>query len=388
MAKTPSSSSCRCASDRLRVENVRVGDFRNLAAVSFEPDPHFNVLWGDNGQGKTNLLEAIYVLGALKSFRSFKNRELIREGAEQATIEAVFDRGGSRRDARVTVRPTSRRVEVNQKPVTQLRDFFGTFNAVVFCPDDIGVLRASPADRRTFFDRMIFHAQASYGSEFGDYETTLRSRNAMLRSERPDRALIEVYDQQLGRLGARIVVRRLALLDRLAVPLQALFAEIFGAGFAVGVRYEPDGLGLADGQGLAELGEDGLAAHLTGRLRRAVNADLERGHTALGPHRDDFGATLDGRPIRSWGSQGQHRTLALALKISEIKLLSAQLGYDPVLLLDDVSSELDPERNRRLFEFLSSLDGQVFITTTDPSYVRIEKPMTRWRIHSGELQRD
>jgi DNA replication and repair protein RecF len=370
------------------VESLRISDFRNVALASITPDERFNVFVGPNGQGKTNLLESIYVLGALKSFRAFRNRDLIRQGADVAVIEADVDRGGVRRQARVTVRPNGRRVEINNKNVANLRDFFGTFNALVFSPEDIGVLRGAPADRRLFFDRMIFHAQPAFATESGDYDNVLRSRNATLRQEEPDRSLLAVYDEQLGRLGARIVMRRLELLRRIHDTFTETFAEIFAAGHAPSVVYAPDGLGGLLLPDLEKYTEEELALHLARQLRRLTSHDIARGHTTVGPHRDDFDATLETNPVRTWASQGQHRAFALSLKITEIKLLRAQLGYDPVLLLDDVSSELDPVRNQRLFDFLSGLDGQVFITTTDLAYVRLSHPFTRWQIEAGKVVND
>lgn len=369
------------------VQSLRIRDFRNVAAAELVPDERFNVFVGPNGHGKTNLLESIYLLGALKSFRAFRNRDLIREGAELAVVEADVDRGGMRREARVSVRPNGRRVEINGKSVSNLRDFFGTFNALVFSPDDIGVLRGAPADRRLFFDRMIFHATPAYAIESADFENVLRNRNALLRTERPDRALLGIYDEQLGQLGARIVTRRLELLRSLTEPFQRTFAEIFAPGLDPQVAYEPEGLGGVTAAQVVAMKEDELADAIRTAMRRVVAHDLERGHTTVGPHRDDFGTTLQGHPVRTWASQGQHRAFALALKITEIAMLRAQLGYDPVLLLDDVSSELDPARNERLFDFLSGLDGQVFITTTDSAFIRLTHPYTRWHVEAGTIRR-
>ncbi len=370
----------------MRIDSLAVRDFRNLASVALQPDPRFNVFVGDNGQGKTNLLESIYVLSALKSFRSFRNRDLIRRDAQHATIEARIDRSGSWRDARVTIRPGGRRVEINDKTVSNLADFFGTFNALVFSPDDIGVLRGSPADRRLFFDRMVFHAVPAFAAESAAYETALRSRNVVLRQERVDRALVAAYDAQLARYGAAILVRRRALLERLAEPLQDAFGEIFGPGLDPRVCYDGEGSGLVDA--MLEADAPTLEAQLLARLEQSLRGDAERGHTSVGPHRDDFVATLQGEPVRVWASQGQHRAFALALKITEIRLLRELLEQEPVLLLDDVSSELDARRNAQLFDFLSNTGGQVFITTTDVAHVRLRGPFSRWRIHDGQLGND
>lgn len=364
------------------VESLRLRDFRNLADVRIEPDPRFNVIVGPNGQGKTNLLESIFFLAALKSFRSLKNAALVHEGAEEARLAAWIDRGGVRREVEVSLGPRSRRIRLNGNSVRRLSEFFGLVNAVAFAPEDVSVMKASPADRRTFFDRMIFNAAPAYADEMSAFESALKQRNALIRDgEIRDRGLLEVYDHELVRRALVIIRRRTAWLDELRAPFAATFGEIFGPGFDPGIAYSVqfDEAGDPPGAG-GDPGERMLLA-----LRRALPRDLARGHTSVGPHRDDFEATLSGRSLREFASQGQHRAFVLALKVTEIQLSTARLGHCPILLLDDVSSELDPERNARLFDFLSSVEGQVFITTTDTSYVRLSHPFRRWTMHRGAV---
>lgn len=370
----------------MRVESLRLRDFRNLREVDLDLDPRFNVIVGPNGQGKTNLLESVYFLAALKSFRSLTNAALIRHEAEEARCAAWVDRGGMRREVVVDFKPRGRKVRLNGNAVRRLSDFFGVVNTVAFVPEDVTILKDGPAQRRTFIDRAIFNAHPAYAEEMSQYETALKHRNALIRDgEVRDRALLGVYDAQLVQTAVKVIQRRCAFIDRMRAPFASCFAEIFGEGFDPEIRYalrfasdrpDHDAL-LADPTALAEA----LTEALNARFRR----DLARGHTTVGPHRDDIEASLSGQPMREFASQGQHRAFVLALKITEIRLLHDHLGHPPILLLDDVSSELDPVRNERLFDFLSTVEGQVFITTTDADFVRLSHPYTRWNVRAGQV---
>lgn len=371
----------------MRVESLRLRDFRNLAAVEFVPDPRFNVIVGPNGQGKTNLLESIYFLAALKSFRSLKNAALVREGCDRASLSAWIDRGGVRREVKIVLTPRSRKVRLNDNVVRRLSDFFGVVNTVAFVPEDVSVMKASPGARRTFFDRMVFNAWPAYATEVSDYESALKQRNALIRDGHvSDRSTLAAFDAEVVRRALVVIERRTRFVAELSEPFERSFAEIFGPGFDPRVTYrmrfadedpEHDRL-LAD--------RDALADALSGALRHALPRDLARGHTTVGPHRDDFVATLGGRPMREFASQGQHRAFVLALKTTEIRLSEQRMGHCPILLLDDVSSELDPNRNARLFDFLSTIDGQVFITTTDDDYVRLNHSYRRWSVRDGGIE--
>lgn len=347
------------------------------------------------------MVEGIYVLSALKSFRTARNRDLISARATEAVCSANVDRGGMRREVSVTLGAHSRRIELNQKPVRKLTDFFGTINAVVFCPEDIGVLKNAPSERRLFLDRMIFHAQPAYALEVAAYEKVLKSRNALLRGERIDRKLVEVYDEQLVSNGVQIMRRRANFLREFEPTLKSSFAEIFDPGFEANLHYlcatlasgvshddeaDDDSGQVSVAQRDIDLSE--LAEHFRNQLRTSWARDCARGSTNVGPHRDDFLATLNGNPVKTFGSQGQHRAFVLALKIAEIRFLCALHGHSPILLLDDVTSELDATRNQNLFDFLATLEGQVFITTTDPAFIRLSAPMTRWRVDSGTIVRN
>ena len=369
------------------VRSLRLRDFRNLSAVEIEPGPRFNVIVGANGQGKTNLLESVYLLAALKSFRSLRNAALIRHGAETALCSAWIDRGGVRREVDLTLRPRGRKVSLNGNTVRRVSDFFGLVNAVSFCPEDVTVLRDSPGDRRTFLDRMIFNANPKYAGEMSDYEAALKNRNALIKDGIVrDQELLKVYDEQVIQHGVRVIERRRDHIDAMRAPLIQSFEEIFGEGFDPNISYRMKFLGDDPDHESVLASNERLTEAYRAALDGARRKDLARGFTTVGAHRDDFATYLLGNPMKDFASQGQHRAFVLAMKITEIRMLREQLGHYPILLLDDVSSELDPQRNEKLFDFLSTIEGQVFITTTDVKYVRLHHEFRRFDVSDGEVK--
>mgnify|MGYP000970549597 CR=1 FL=1 len=366
---------------------VELSDFRNVANALVEPHPRFNVLAGDNGQGKTNFLEAVYLVGTLRSFRAGRLDELVRFGAKSpggpARASARVERNGlSRRyDVEVWASPARKRALVDGKPVRAAAEYFGGFNVVLFAPDDLRLPRGQPAARRRFLDRAVWNVEPALLAEAQTYERALKARNTLLRTGEAQRdpALLESFDEPLARAGASLAVRRRRYVSAIAPRVQAAFEQIGRSGLAVEVRYESAIGGLASSPSESEP----IAEELRALLRRARPRDLAAGFTTAGPHTDDLELLLDGRPAGRFASQGQLRALVLALKVAEIGHLAAVSGEPPVLLLDDVSSELDPSRNAFLFEFLRAATGQVFITTTDPRHVLLDRDRRDFHVRGG-----
>lgn len=352
-------------------DTIYIRNFRNIEELRFQPSVGLNVIEGENGQGKTSLLEAIHLSVTLRSFRGHPTRDLIRIGEERSVISTRFMRDEITRDAELQLAGSRRTIKLNGDSVRNLDEYFGMMRVVTFTPDDVNVFKGGPADRRLFFDRMIFNLVPEYGAETLRFEQALKQRNALLRQEPLDRTLMDVYEQVLADYGAKVIHRRHSFLDVFAEPLRDAFHEIFGETYDVDLRYE---YGCADRDSL-------LTA-----LRQQRGTDLQRGHTTVGPHRDDFSATLQGVPLKNFASQGQHRALVLACKISEMRQNYEQLGAWPVLLMDDVSSELDPTRNAQLFQFLATLNSQVFLTTTNHAVLQLPPTKTIWSMHAGHLQ--
>jgi len=347
----------------VQVTALQVHGVRNLAPLQLVPGPRFNVFYGDNGQGKTNLLEAVYVLATLRSFRTTTLTELIGHGQARAQMAARIVRAELDRRYQLTIEPQRKLPLVDGKPVRPVAKYFGAFNVVLFAPEDLAVVRGAPAERRRFLDRTVFGRKASFLATMQEHEKVLRSRNAVLRSlAETGRGgdLLEVYDHQLAPIALAVVQARRELLAALHPRLAAVFAAITGGALPLALAYDtsPE-LEAGDGEAL-------LARYQADRAR-----DLGRRSTSTGPHRDDLRFTLDGHEAASFASQGQTRALVLAWKIAEMELLLETHGDPPLLLLDDVSSELDETRNAFLFDHLAQRPGQCFITTTDPRHVRI-----------------
>jgi DNA replication and repair protein RecF len=358
----------------LQLLALETTNFRNLEKLLFEPHPRFNVISGENGHGKTNLLEAMYLIGTLRSFRASRTEELVRFGASTGQVRARVRRLGVERLLEVAVSPGHKSARVDMKTVRS-GDYFGGFNVVLFAPEDLRVPKGSPAMRRRLLDRTIFNASPSYLGEAQNYERVLRSRNAVLRERRPSAELLGTYDHQLALAAAPLVVRRRALASELAPFVERSWADLTRTGIRLDLRYRT----------ALDVPEKGIASLLGERLLAERARDLARGATSSGPHTDDIDLLLDGRPARLFASQGQLRALVLSLKIAEIQLLAAKLGEAPVLLLDDVSSELDAQRNAQLFQYLADVECQTFITTTHPSHVLISEKRKDYHIIKGAI---
>jgi DNA replication and repair protein RecF len=354
----------------LRIERLTAEGVRNLQPVLLEPAERFNVFVGDNGQGKTNLLEAIYVVAALRSFRTSKLSELIAFGREGAAIGARVSKDELRRVYEVELAPGSRKVRLDGKPTRPLSRYFGAFNVVVFTPEDLALPRGSPGDRRRFLDRAVFNLRPDYLALAQDYEKVLKQRNAVLRADPVRVEMLDVYDEQLAQLGVQVAEARRIFVDKLAPLLSTAFDAIARTGRIAGARY---------------VTQTASADALLAQLRAGRPRDLATQSTHSGPHRDDVALELDGKDAGSFASQGQLRAIMLAWKTAELSLLGTALGDAPILLLDDVSSELDPSRNAYLFEHLAQQAGQCFITTTHESHVLLARERADYRIRNGQI---
>jgi len=350
-----------------------------LRPLQLQPRERFNVFSGDNGQGKTNLLEAIFVIATLRSFRTAKLSDLIAFGDPRAKLGARVWKDELVRVYEVELAQGTRKVTLDGKAVRPLARYFGGFNVVVFTPEDLALPRASPADRRRFLDRGVFNLRPDYLATAQDYERVLKTRNTVLRQANDDRIdrkraeeLLVVYDQQLAEIGARVIEARLAFLGVVRAELAAAFASITRTGLAATARYVVRSDAVTPDEILAKL--------LASRVK-----DFATSATQVGPHRDDVVFELDGRDAGTYASQGQLRAIMLAWKTAELTVLGRAHGDLPILLLDDVSSELDPQRNEFLFEHLATLAGQCFITTTHPGHVLLRQHRADYRIAKGEI---
>ncbi|MDH5675057.1 MAG: DNA replication/repair protein RecF [Myxococcales bacterium] len=357
----------------LRVTALSASGFRNLAPLQLSPGPRFNVIHGDNGQGKSNLLEALYYLAALRSFRGAGNRDLIAEGAEQAQLRARISGPAAPHQHQLLLRRNGGRLlQLDGKRPRSLSAYYAALQMVIFHPGDMHMVSGPPELRRGYLDRILEQFDATFAATAQAYQKALRSRNRLLRAPSPNRGAIAAYDELLASAGAVIGQCRLRLLSEMAQGVVEAFRSVSGEGLSLSLRY-------------AARVEPEVAA-LRAALSEQLPRDLARGYTGDGPHADDLVFELGRSAAKHYGSQGQHRAIVLALKVAELHELERRVGRVPILLLDDVSSELDRGRNQRLFSLLSELGGQVFLTTTHPEHIQLSHDRVDYRVQAGVVE--
>jgi len=345
----------------MRIHRATVRDFRNLASADLELNTQFHALVGPNGQGKTNTLEALYFVFGLRPLRSVPRRALIRDGADQAELSVRLMRRSTRLEHQLGVKltPRSRTLLRDDKKV-DARSYLGTAVAVSFTPDDLALGKGSPDRRRRFMDRALLNLYPAHLDRTLRYARVLKERNRLL-SEGASVDVLAAYDEILARLGAAMTFARRALIQQLQPVVEHHFARIADPAPRLMLRYHP-----SLGEAAAADSEPEIEQAYLDLLSTRRSRDLRRGTTTLGPHLDDLDLQLEDQPAKERASQGQFRALALALKLAELTHLAATWGEPPILLLDDMSSELDRGRSRQLFDTIVELDGQVILTSTDP----------------------
>lgn len=343
---------------RLVLASLAVRDFRNLTRVDLTPSPRFNVVSGQNGQGKTSLLEAIYFVATSRSFRTHRPAELLRHGAAAGSVRARFieDAGSSdlaplAREQIAAIDGARCSVRIDGARPPTLAAFATRSPVVAFHPDEMALSTGPASLRRTLLDRLALFMSAVASDHRARYERALKARQELLRKAGPGaEAEIEAFEALAARHGAALTRARSEAAASLVAELSLAFGRIAAPDLELSAEYTPGG--SAD------------EAEASAALHRARRADAVRPTAGFGPHRDDLVLSLDGRRARVVASQGQHRAITLALKAAEVATIGRVRGLSPVLLLDDVSSELDAARTDALFAYLTEQNGQIFVTTT------------------------
>ncbi|MDI3327741.1 MAG: DNA replication/repair protein RecF [Alicyclobacillaceae bacterium] len=363
------------------LESIALRRFRNYGELDLSTDAPVNVFIGENAQGKTNLLEAIAVLALTKSHRTHRSLDMIQWGSDEAAVSGVVRRRSNR--VALSLRLTSRGKQAWVGGVERRRisDYVGHLNVVLFTPEDLQLIKGGPSVRRRFLDMEIGQVSPVYLHDLQQYLRILAQRNHLLRqsSGRRDPALersLEVWDEQLVFYAGRIVLRRHRFVQTLERYARQIHEQISGGREELSLAYES-----VPEPWTPETLEDALRRHLA--ARRAT--DLLRGSTTVGPHRDEVQILINGRPAGTFGSQGQQRTAALALKLAEIELIREEVGEYPVLLLDDVLSELDEARQIHLVSAMGS-KVQTFVTSTSLGVLEtIASDLRVFRISQGRV---
>jgi len=377
----------------MRAVSVSFENYRNLAAASLTFSPGVNVLWGDNAQGKSNILEGIYYFARGKSFRGVPDRLLVRTGCDFASLTLDCRSAADSYDTRlgITIPHQGRkRLTRGGAPLSGLRELVGSFRAVLFCPEHLTLVSGSPAQRRAFLDIAAAQLSPQYVAALTVYTRALAERNALLRQAAEGLAVEAdqwaVYAESLSRSGAYIAQVRAAYTKRLEAHVARTFAEMTGERERPALLY--CGAADADADPSAELFTPAPDEALRARLRDALTAEIPReiraGTTLFGVHRDDLAISLNGEAARLYASQGQTRSLALAMKLAEGAIARDAGGEEPVYLLDDVFSELDGERRGYLLSALG--ERQVIITSCEPKVWIDEVPgVALFRVCAGKV---
>jgi len=357
----------------MHLAHLRLRDFRNYARLDVDFAPGFHVLLGDNAQGKTNILEAIYLMATLRSFRGVGGAQMIRHGAKGYFVGGKIT-GQGEREIKMYWSSRERNLALDGQPVKRLADYFGALRTVVFCTEDLQLVKGTARARRRFLDLLLAQTQPGYLPLLQRYMHCVRARNALLKQRLPDEAALDSFSQELVKLGDEIIRARRELIPKFSPLARLAYRRVSNDAEELRIDYLPS----VKNDFAVELGQS--------RAReRSFRATL------VGPHRDDLLLLQNEKSAAQFGSEGQKRTLAIALKMAQAEFLAGRHGSPPILLIDDVMGELDVKRRSGLLPLLEQArrsSGQVFMTCTEENWPReLGQGLHRWQVHAGSLAR-
>lgn len=348
------------------LKQIDLQQYRNFERVELHTDQKVNIFIGQNAQGKTNLLEAIYVLALTKSHRTGKDKELIRFEADAAKLHATIDKKYGAVALDLAISQQGKKAKINGLEQKKLSNFIGALNVVMFAPEDLEIVKGSPGVRRRFLDMEIGQVQPSYLYHLQQYQKILIQRNNMLKQNGGHQSeLLAVWNEQLAANGVKIMLKRKQFIKKLQHWATTIHHGITNGAESFSMAYLPSFRA-------EEEDETVLFDHFMLKLSQMKEQEMRRGMTLVGPHRDDMSFYINDKEVQTYGSQGQQRTTALSLKLAEIELINEEIGEYPILLLDDVLSELDQYRQTQLIETFQN-KVQTFITTTGIESINASK---------------
>ena len=335
------------------IKSLELSNYRNYDNVVIKFDKGINILYGDNAQGKTNILEAIYMCGTTKSHRGNKDKEIIRFGCEESHIRALFEKNDVEYQIDIHLRKDkSKGIAINGVKLKKAAELLGLANIIIFSPEDLSIIKNGPSDRRRFVDAELCQLDKVYLYNLTNYNKIVNQRNNLLKDilVHPElRDTLDVWDSQLVNIGTKIIERRKIFVDQLNEIIAGIHRSISGGKEEISIIYDPN----IDTDGYEE------------KLKRHREKDIRYKLTSVGPHRDDFIFNINNVDTKKYGSQGQQRTAALSLKLAEINLVERLTGSTPILLLDDVLSELDANRQNYLLNGIKKIQTIVTCTGLD-----------------------
>jgi len=367
------------------IENIKLTNFRNYESLELDFSPKINVFIGENAQGKTNVMESIYVLAMAKSHRTSKDKQLIRWNEDYGKIEGVLKNRYGNFPMELTITKKGKKGKVNHIEQPKLSNYIGQMNVVMFAPEDLNVVKGNPQARRRFIDMEIGQISPVYLHELLNFQKILKQRNQFLKINQGkstiDEVLYDIYTEQYIQSAVQIIRKRfefIKLLQELAEPIHSGISRGLEQ---LTINYLPT-KGI-DGNWTSEE----MGTYLARKIAAVKQKEIERGVTLIGPHRDDLQFIVNGYDVQTFGSQGQQRTTALSLKLAEIELIKQETRETPILLLDDVLSELDDFRQSHL---LNTIQGEVqtFVTTTSVEGIHHEtiKHAKMFHVKQGKVE--
>jgi DNA replication and repair protein RecF len=353
----------------VHLAHLRLRDFRNYARLDADFSPGFHLLLGDNAQGKTNILEAIYLMATLRSFRGVGGAQMIRHGAKGYFVGGnVVGAGGH--EIKIYWSARERKLSLDGQPVKRLADYFGALRTVVFCTEDLQLVKGTARARRRFLDLLLAQTQPGYLPLLQRYMQTVRHRNALLKQRLGDEAALESFSAELVKLGNELVRARRELIPRFSPLVRLAYRRISNDAEELRLEYQPS-----------------VKNDFAVELAQSRARERAFRFTVVGPHRDDLQLLLNEKSAAQFGSEGQKRTLAIALKMAQAEFFTGLHGAPPVLLIDDVMGELDVKRRSGLLPLLTrsrEASGQVFMTCTEENWPReLGRNLQRWKIERG-----
>lgn len=356
----------------MHIQELSLKDFRNYDQLSLTLDPGINILKGDNAQGKTNILEAIYLCATARSHRTHKEKELIKWDKEYAHVRVNLKKRFIDDVIDFHLTQKSKAVAINRMSIQKLGELFGCLNIVMFSPEDLQLIKNSPKERRRFIDIELCQVDKLYYHALKQYYKVLKQRNLSLKqySINKDLASIDVWDIQLEQYAIELIQKRSEFILELNTIAQLIHKDISGGKENLEVVYEP-----------SVLGNDFASKMLKFRQK-----DLLYQTTSIGPHRDDITFLINGMDVKVYGSQGQQRTVVLSMKLAEISLMAKYIGEEPILLLDDVLSELDDKRQRDLFKYTEHIQTLITCTGIEQSVWNTQKIGKLYYVKQGHVE--
>jgi DNA replication and repair protein RecF len=358
----------------VHLAHLRLRDFRNYARLDVDFPPGFHLLLGSNAQGKTNILEAVYLLATLRSFRGVGSAQMIRHGQKGYFVGANVSHQG-RREIKMYWSSKERNLALDGRPVRRVTDYLGALRTVVFCTEDLQLVKGTARVRRRFMDLLLTQTRPGYLPLLQRYTRALRSRNALLKHHSIDEAALEGFTKELVRLGSEIKQHRGELVPQLSALARLAYRRISSDAEELHVDYQPS-----------------VKRDFAVELAQSRHRERSYRATLVGPHRDDLELRLNDQSASQFGSEGQKRSLAIALKMAQAEYLTGIHGSPPVLLIDDVMGELDAKRRTGLLPLLRRVHakgGQAFMTATEENWPReLADDLTRWQVTAGSLARN